>query len=214
MGIDLHTLVQAEPVRVFKQDARTRVWQAHGPDGPVVVKRFEYWPLRQSAGRLLGLHPGQFEQRRMKLLQRAGVPAAPIIAAGMVDGRYHLVTPFIGPSVQQILYEGRLDRPRMEAIADLVQRMLSAGLFNPDLKVSNILIDREDRAHLIDVGKVRRSSSDHNRGRMLAMLFHTLEKHGMEPQQKSELMKLIERRCRSWLPDGPLDQLIAAIGLE
>jgi tRNA A-37 threonylcarbamoyl transferase component Bud32 len=214
MGIDLHTLVQAETVRVFKQDARTRVWQAHGPDGPVVVKRFEYWPLRQLAGRLLGIHPGQFEQRRIRLLERVGVSAAPIIASGVINGRYHLVTPFIGPSVQQVLFEGRLDRPRMEAIADLVQGMLSSGLFNPDLKVSNILIDRHDRAHLIDVGKVRRSSSDRNRSRMLAMLFHTLEKHGITPQQKSQLMELIARRCRSWLPDGPLDTAIAAIGLE
>ena len=214
MDIDLETLVRAEPVREFKHDARTRVWQARGPNGPVVIKRFEYWPLRQAAGRLLGIHPGQYEQRRIRLLERAGVPAAPIISTGVVGGKYHLVTPYIGPTLQELLKAGHVDGKVLEAVAELVHQMFAAGLVNSDFKISNILIHDWGVAHLIDVGKVRQSTSRHNRGRMLAILFHTLDKHGVTPAHKAELMGLIDRRCRSWLPDGPLDRTIAAIGLQ
>jgi hypothetical protein len=92
--------------------------------------------------------------------------------------------------------------------------MLSAGLFNPDFKAGNILIDRDGRARLIDAGKVRRSRSVRNRYRMLAMLFHTLAGHGVDPDQRGAWLARIERDCRDLLPAGSLAEGVAAIGLE
>lgn len=179
---------QCEPVEVFKHDARSRVWRIDAPDGrPYVVKRFEFNPIRQALGRLLGVHPGMREIKQTGLLIDRGVPVVPIIASGIqrrgAGVYFWLVTPYIGKSVFNLLYHGDLsDDQRRAAVLDRIGRLtrglIAEGFFNRDHKASNILIDAAGKPLLIDCGAVRWQGGKVDSRRMLTNLTANLAEAG------------------------------------
>jgi serine/threonine protein kinase len=189
--------IDAEPAQVYKHDARSRVWRVDAPDGrSFVIKRFEFSPLRQLLGYCLGLHPGQRERRRCGHLQRLGLRVAPIIAAGVcrrgLGIGYWLVTPYLGTSLHNLFYhDGLTDDARrarvLDAVGELTGELIRHRLFNRDHKASNILIDQDDRAWLIDVGAVRRLRGSSDAARMLKNLDDTLAQAGATPQDRVRL---------------------------
>lgn len=187
-GFDPAWIFDREPAQVYKHDARSRVWRIDAADGrSFVVKRFEYSPIRQLLGFVLGLHPGQRERRRARHLKAAGLTVAPIIASGVqrrgVGVCYWLVTPYLGTSLYHLFYQGELtDADRRERVLQAVGRLtgelIRLGIFNRDHKASNIVVDGEDRPWLIDVGAVRRFRGVAGAVRMLANLCQTLAEAG------------------------------------
>ncbi len=184
---DYSELLNADPKEVFKHDARSRVWLAQAGDGPVVFKRFEYSPPRQALAAMLGVHPGQREQRLCDRMRKAGLPVVAITAAGStwhgLGKRYWLATPYIGMSLHNQVLRDRLPAgPRRDALLTAVGRLtgelIRLGLFNRDHKASNILIDSDHRPWLIDVGAVRRLRGSAGAERMLANLCDTLTQAG------------------------------------
>lgn len=161
----------------YKSDARSIVWRQTSPAGDdVVIKRWQYSPLRQRLGRLLGLHPAQREIRWNRRLIALGLPVVPILQHTRHRGRSQLHTPHIGPSLQQALRSGELSfgakraiaRQLADAVADLFDHELSFR----DMKTSNVLLDDAGKLHWIDVGSFRRVSPDRIM-RSLALLDHT-----------------------------------------
>ena len=82
-------IIELKKVEQYKDDARSSVWRVvdEGVDGESrggesgggwVIKRFEYWSVRQVLGWLIGMHPGQFEYRRNRKLRRLGVDVVEI----------------------------------------------------------------------------------------------------------------------------------------
>lgn len=176
-------LEEAPEKHVFKEDQRSRVWQVEGPNGPLVVKRFEYAPLRQSIAALLGQHPAQREVRANRMLQNLRVQVVPIVAFGRqratIGIRYWLATPKYGQSLDKLLVgPSHLDRTITDAVANLVQKLQTTRIFFKDLKTSNILIDHDGQAWLIDVGSARTARSNQHLPRMLAMLDRTARRDG------------------------------------
>lgn len=172
-----------QPIEVFKEDRRSRVWLVHSASlGRVAIKRWEYSPWRQRAARLVGLHPGQREWRSNRRLAVLGIAVVPVLAGGVVRGwlgdRYWLATPLWGRSVQRWLTRGRgptwaARRRGILGLARMADRLLHRGLVFRDLKTSNVIADAGGQVWLIDVGSVRRSVSRGPRLRMLAMLDKT-----------------------------------------
>lgn len=191
-----------EPTEVYKQDRRSRVWRIDTPDGrSFVIKRFEYNPLRQTLAGVLGVHPGQREQRCCAMLKRVCVSVVPIIASGAcrrgLGQNLWLVTPYVGVSLYNLLYrDGLTDIARrgrvMDAVGGLTGQLAGKGLFNRDHKASNILIDGEDRPWLIDVGGVRRSRGAADTLRMLENLRANLAEAGATEAECDR----VERACR------------------
>ena len=197
-AFDIAWVDRCKPVRVFKQDARSRVWRIDAPKGKAyVVKRFEHSPLRQRLAAMLGFHPGQRELRCYDLLKRESIPTAPIIASGTSPAglgvRFWLVTPYFGTSLHNLFNEKGLagqDARRgrvLTAAGRLTGDLIRKGLFNRDHKASNILIDSDDRAHLIDFGSVRRGCDPALAKRMLDNLDATLAQAGASERDRALL---------------------------
>jgi len=194
---DYSQLLNAPPAQVYKHDARSRVWRVDAPDGrSFVVKRFEYNAFRQLLGFLFWLHPGQRERRRCDQLQRLGIQVAPIVAAGICRRGfglgYWLVTPYLGTSLYHIFYDGELkDEGRrtriLDAVGKLTSELIRHRLYNRDHKASNIVIDQDDRAWLIDVGAVRRVCGPSGEVRMWHSLDTTLAQAGASEQDRVKL---------------------------
>lgn len=187
-GFDHAWIDQLEPAEVYKHDARSRVWRVDAPNGrSFVIKRFEFNTVRQALGRLLGIHPGMREIRQTRVLIDRGVPVVPIVASGVqrrgAGVYYWLVTPYVGKSVFNLLYHGDLpDAERRAKVLDGVGRLtgglIAKGFFNRDHKASNILIDAEGKALLIDCGAVRRHGGEADSRRMLTNLTANLAEAG------------------------------------
>ena len=187
-GFDAAWIDQLEPAEVYKHDARSRVWRVDAPDGgSFVIKRFEFNAVRQALGRLLGMHPGMREVKRTRMLIDRGIPVVPIIASGVRrrgGGVYFwLATPYVGKSVFNLLYHGDLsDAGRRAKVLDGVGRLtgglIAKGFFNRDHKASNILVDAEGEARLIDCGAVRRHRGGADSRRMLLNLSANLAEAG------------------------------------
>lgn len=211
---DFATLVaKAPPSWVFKQDRRSRVWQVETPEGPVVVKRFQYSPTRQFLAALLGVHPGQRELKANEELRGKGFPVVPIIAHGKersaLGTRFWLVTPRIGSSVLRLYHEGDLEDPRrrklvIDGVAAVTAELIQHGYYNRDLKTSNILVEPRGKVWLIDVGATKKATGRPQTLRMLAMLNKTLAMQEIPPQERMYLLNAIRTRCEFL---GPLEQL-------
>lgn len=175
------------PVKVYKSDARSRVWRVETAAGPVVIKRFEFSPLRQRLLALLGLHPMQREIRITRMLLTAGVRAAPILGHGVdraAGGRCWIATPWTGQSVYMLLKRGgfrdfRSRRAAAAAVAEVTAAMLNAGLAHRDHRLTNMLLDENGDAWLIDVMGVRRSRGESDVLRTIAALAVGSQRIGM-----------------------------------
>jgi serine/threonine protein kinase len=106
----------------------------------------------------------QFEQRfRREAFAAAGLAnphVVPIHYFGEIDGRLYVDMRLIdGRDLQSILAHGPLEPARAVGIIDQVASALQAahriGLVHRDVKPSNILVDEEDFAYLIDFGIAR-----------------------------------------------------------
>lgn len=187
-GFDPAWIDALEPAEVYKHDARSRVWRIDAPDSrSFVIKRFEFNPVRQAMGRLLGVHPGMREIKQTRLLINCGIPVVPIVASGVqrrgIGLQYWLVTPFVGKSVFNLLYHGDLSdadhrAKLLDAVGRLTGGLIAKGFFNRDHKASNILIDAEGRPQLIDCGAVRRHGGEADSRRMLTNLTTNLAEAG------------------------------------
>lgn len=179
-----------EPAEVYKQDQRSRVWRIDAPNGRAyVIKRFEFNPIRQALGILLGVHPGQSERRLSHQLIQAGIPVVPVMATGVQSAgpgrRFWLTTPWTGTSLFNLLYHHQLGDPDrrakvMDATGRLTGLLIAKDYFNRDHKASNILIDDQGSALLIDYGAVRRHRGQQDTDRMLNNLCSNLAEAGAD----------------------------------
>jgi len=170
---------------LYKSDRRSRVWLVQTVDGPVVIKRFEYTPLRQWLALCASCHPAQRQCRATRRLLKAKVPVAPVVDGGFeacqLGCRVWLSAPFAGQSLQQLLVEDTDDHQRtvaVDAAVRLTCRLIRAGYWFKDLKPSNILVDDQAEAKLIDVGSVRRCRKTGQIQRMLAVMDRVLARDG------------------------------------
>lgn len=190
---------QCDPVKVYKHDARSRVWRIDAPDGrSFVIKQFEHSPPRQALAAVMGIHPGQREQRMAQRLLAADIPVAPIIASGQHRSgfslRLWLATPLVGISLHNLFNEGHLADPDrrarvLDAAGGLTGQLIHHRWFNRDHKASNIVLDEQDQAYLIDVGAVRPSSGQAGASRMLTNLSQTLTQAGATPSDIARLLR-------------------------
>ncbi len=204
-GVDWARLVAtAPPTWVFKQDRRSRVWQVEGPDGPLVVKRYEHFPLKQLLASMVGNHPAQKEARMSKELREKGVSAAPILAEGVqwsgVGIKRWLILPVIGKSLHQMGREGDLVSPVarkriVHGIADLTAQLIEREYYHRDHKLSNILMDAKGLLWLVDVGAVRRAKKRAHMLRMLAILLKTMAKEDIPAPERFYCLQRIQGQC-------------------
>lgn len=209
--------LQAQPVEVYKHDARSRVWRADLPaerGGAVVIKRFEYGPVRQAMAAMLGRHPLQRERRRHVWLAKRGVRVVPVTDSGWQGSlpgcRGWLATPYKGLSLHWLLcYEAppwAKRRAVARSVADLLGQLIDAGLFNRDMKVSNIVVDEEQRAWLIDAGGVRRTAGAAAIWRMLAVLDETARFAGAT---RTDRLAVVRALVQAWPRLGTVREMLA-----
>lgn len=207
----------AAPTWVFKQDGRSRVWQVEGPQGPVVVKRYEHFPLKQMIASFFKTHPAQKEVKMSAELREKGVPVVPIIASGKqwagLGLKMWLVLPVVGKSVHQMGREGDLESPMrrkhiVDGIADLTAKLIEREYCHRDHKVSNILVDAKARLWLVDVGAVRKASKRKHMLRTLAILLKTLAKEEVPAPERFYLLQRVQEKCPFL---GDVDQLAADV---
>lgn len=192
---------------IYKQDRRSKVWLAPSTgDDPeaVVIKRFEYSPIRQRLAKMFGVHPAQREARVNRWLASKGIAVVPIIASGCqrvgLGGKLWLATPKRGRSLQCLLREdlplsGPLRQAVIESVGRLAGQLLGAGVFFKDLKTSNILIDEAGQAWLIDVGSARPMVLYGRADRMLAMLEKTAAQDGTAVADRVRCLRVICRQA-------------------
>jgi len=189
-------------LEVYKHDARSRVWRVdHETHGPVVVKRFEYRPLRQRLSLIVGIHPGACELRRNQQLGEAQVPVVPILDAGEqrdgMGGRVWLATPVMGTSLQRRLTGAEVDQTQakrwVDAASDLARALLGAGFTFKDFKPSNVIITDTGDAMLIDVGCARPDTSAKQVTRMLAVMDRVMKRDGLSRELRERFRKRVDQ---------------------
>ncbi len=204
-------------VKVYKDDARSRVWQIYCPLGQVVIKQFRHAPFKQFVSRLVGMHPAQREYRVYRRMARAGLPVARIHAMGRHRDGVYLASEFAGQSIYNLLYNQEISefqqrRALCEAVGTLTGRTLAAGWVIRDYKASNIVallnMPEEHRLHLIDVGSGRRSRS---MTRILRMIT-TLDANAVEAgASKTDRLRTLKAAIRQYPKLGNLKTVARAI---
>ena len=175
--------------------------------GPVVIKRYIRGGL---LGRLirrsyirLGKSRSQLE---FELLQRArelgiNVPEPLVCASrGSLIYRAWLVT----REIESALPLARLSsddenrtRRVMEAVIDQISRLIEHRIMHVDLHPGNVLVDGQNRVHLVDFdkGKFQRGDANTLRNRYLNRWQRAVKKHGLPPVLNEMLQEgLLEPR--------------------
>jgi serine/threonine-protein kinase len=143
-------------VELLGRGGTGEVWRAHdtGTDRIVAIKLL---PANSSQNR-------EFEQRFRReahAAARLNTPhVIPIHDYGEIDGRLYVCMRLIeGRDLQTVLADGPLEPARAVRVIEHVAIALHAahevGLLHRDVKPSNILLDKNDFAYLIDFGIAR-----------------------------------------------------------
>jgi len=198
---------------LYKADGRSRVWRVDTPRGAYVIKRYDHFPMKQRLAALFGKHPAQREMHWSDNLARLAIRAAPIVAAGVSQGRRWLAMPHIGPSLLWRIREPDLSlaerRDLAEELAAMLELLAVNNLLNRDLKTSNILVDDHGRLWLIDLAGVRRVEDMHTAVvRMLRTLDRTARDEGAS---RTDRLRVIRRFVRRQSKFGPVRELIANV---
>ena len=203
-------IIELKKVEQYKSDARSSVWRVVdevdgaggnsggcGDSGGWVVKRFEYWSVRQVLGLLIGMHPGQFECRRNRKLRRLGVNVVAVEESGLEfkDGRfrYWLATGYAGVSLQdRVKSDDFADsdqrRTVLRSVGELFSQLVRLGLFFRDFKASNVVVGDDGVVRLIDVGGCRGIRTNNDVNRMIGLMETTLGLAGAS-EQELEMLK-------------------------
>jgi serine/threonine protein kinase, bacterial len=143
-------------VEMLGRGGMGEVWRAHDTDTDRIV-----------AIKLLPAHLSDDEEFQRRFRREAHAAARlndphviPIHYYGEIDGRLYVDMRLIeGRDLATVLAEGPLDPPRAVRIIEQVAMALHAahqvGLLHRDVKPSNILLDGNDFAYLIDFGIAR-----------------------------------------------------------
>jgi serine/threonine-protein kinase len=143
-------------VELLGRGGMGEVWRAHDTDTDRIV-----------AIKLLPAHFSENEDFRRRFRREAHAAARlntphviPIHHYGEIDGRLYVDMRLIeGRDLQSVLADGPLDPARAVRIIEQVAKALhaahQAGLLHRDVKPSNILLDNDDFAYLIDFGIAR-----------------------------------------------------------
>ncbi len=191
----------AESAELYKADRRSRVWRIDPATGQgrIVLKRFEYSPLRQRLGWLVRLHPAQHEIRQAERMLADELPVVPLLSWHLqpqgLGCKALLASPWFGQSLWAMrLQKQTLDEDRrhqlLQNISGLVASLIQRGWVFRDLKTANVLVDGQDRPWLIDVGSARKikpircSHAGRRTWRMLRMLDHTLTLDGWPLEER------------------------------
>jgi WD40 repeat protein/predicted Ser/Thr protein kinase len=126
------------------REVALKVPQAGVLDNPRRVERF----LREAKAAAQLRHPN----------------IVPVYEAGLADGRHFIASAFIaGRPLADVVDEGRLDCGRAARIVrDLAEALAYAhhlGIVHRDVKPANVMLDGEDRPHLMDFGLAARLES-------------------------------------------------------
>lgn len=177
------SLLQSEPVVVYKDDARSHVVRVDVPAGSFVIKRYVYAPWRQSVAWSIGRHPIQREQRAIDLLEDGGLRVLPMLASGRVPTKMGCVgygiSRFVGESLHRRIRRKLFDSEQqhgaaLDSAGQLLERLISQRLFHRDFKASNLLVDDDGHVWLIDVGDVRPVRSSAKLDAMIDVMESTL----------------------------------------
>jgi hypothetical protein len=157
----------AHAVRRLKDAGRQSVWLIQRPgEQPRTLKSWPLTPLLL-AKLVLGIAQPQRQIRGARRVARAGIPTAEVCGRRLVWGRPPRVEIELawvpGDSAFELVAPARLNdadrRGASAAVGRLVARLVEAGLFNRDLKLSNLIVDfsagRAD-VRLIDTVGIRR----------------------------------------------------------
>jgi serine/threonine protein kinase len=143
-------------MNLLGQGGMGEVWRAHDTDTDRIV-----------AIKLLPAHFSQNEDFQRRFRREAHAAARlnsphviPIHNYGEIDGRLYVDMRLIeGRDLQTVLADGPLEPARAVRIIEQVAQALHAahevGLLHRDVKPSNILLDKNDFAYLIDFGIAR-----------------------------------------------------------
>lgn len=164
----IESLLHGEPALVYKDDARSRVVRVDVPAGSFVIKRYVYAPWRQFMAWKIGSHPIQREQLAISLLDEQGFRVLPMLASGVLSTKRGFIgygiSRFVGESLHRRIRRKLFDsddqqRLALESAGEQTARLIEQGIYHRDLKASNLLIDDEGHAWLIDVGDIRGTRS-------------------------------------------------------
>jgi serine/threonine protein kinase, bacterial len=143
-------------VELLGRGGMGEVWRAHdtGTDRIVAIKVL---PAQFSENEVFK----QRFRREAHAAARLNTPhVIPIYDYGEIDGRLYVCMRLIeGPDLQTVLADGPLEPSRAVRIIEQVAKALHAAhqvdLLHRDVKPSNILLDNDDFAYLIDFGIAR-----------------------------------------------------------
>jgi serine/threonine protein kinase len=147
---------QYQLIELIGQGGMGEVWRAHDTDTDRIV-----------AIKLLPAHFSKNEDFQRRFRREAHAAARlnsphviPIHRYGEIDGRLYVDMRLIdGRDLQTVLADGPIDAGRAVRIVEQVAKALHAahkvGLMHRDVKPSNILLDDDDFAYLIDFGIAR-----------------------------------------------------------
>lgn len=126
------------------------VWMVRGEDGD--LRTVKTWPLGALTALkwLIGLSQPQRHRRGARRLREVGISTPPLLRGPRIVRRggallLELELEYIeGATGMELLRAGDAERTTAAgtAVAELLRRLLRAGLFNRDLKLSNVLLRR------------------------------------------------------------------------
>ncbi|MEE9391680.1 MAG: RIO1 family regulatory kinase/ATPase [Planctomycetota bacterium] len=153
----------------------------------VIVKLWRKPGTKSAIGRAIRVHSAYREWTALGCLHAAGIPVPRPLAILRLKAQVSGFTDAIAMDdlgecitamqfIKQLVKAGRLDELSSlnDVIVDMTMRILATGIVDTDHSVVNMLVDRQERLHRIDLELARRlpviSMFDHRKGRMVGKL--------------------------------------------